>query len=233
MFIDARKTQPATFPMMSKAASTSVAARDPNLMPSWNIINKYFTSLLVSLWLTACTPVQEPAPPEPTPQSAPQVIKILSAKPIKNASKKQILFAQSALNKLGYRVGPVDGIWGPWSAREIRNFETQQKIETANGFLSELNLDRLAKESGLDTEAFASISTQKKDIASKLDGKLADTGPQLVIVEKDRNVFIEANPYSEKIQTLKSGTGIYVISEKEGWYEVELINRKKGYIQSN
>ena len=32
---------------------------------------------------------------------------------------------------------------------------------------------------------------------------------------------------------LQSGTGIYVINESENWYEIESINRRKGYIQAD
>lgn len=188
--------------------------------------------LFIALWLAACTPVQEPSVPEPAPEPAP-VIPELSSEAIKDASKEQLFFAQSALKKLGYRVGPVDGIWGPWSAREIRKFEVQQNIKSAEGFLSELNLDRLAKESGLSQESVNNPPSPKKTLSSKLEGALVDTGPQLIIVERDYDVFIEANPFSEKVQRLTAGTGIYVIAEKEGWYQVELINRKQGYLQAD
>lgn len=232
MAIDARKTQHATSSTVSDTSHKLFATCGFNLALSWQTVSKHLVSIACISWLTACTPVQEPAPPEPAPQPAP-VVRVLSVEPIQDATKQQMLFAQSALDKLGYNVGPVDGIWGPWSAREIRKFEATHGIESANGFLSESNLDKLSQESGLNIAAFVPTNAIKKDIASKLKGELVDTGPQLIIVERDHDVFIEANPYSERVQTLSAGTGIYVISEKEGWYEVELINRKKGYLQSN
>lgn len=208
-------------------------------IPTVNLFNKTnqpkplsirLITLATVAMLAACTPVEEPVAPEPAPVVAPVVIE-LSSKPIEGATKEQMVFAQSALTKLGYRVGPIDGIWGPWSAREIRKFEVQQGIKSADGFLSELNLDRLAMESGLKMEAIPEEPVIDLSIAAKLNGALADTGPQLIIVEKPYDVFSEPNPYSEKILSLDTGTGIYVINEKDGWYQVESINRKQGYVQ--
>lgn len=181
---------------------------------------------------TACVPVEQPAPPPPTVEAPPPPPE-LSSDALKSATRSQILFAQAALTELGYRIGQIDGLWGPRSANAIRQFESQQEINSANGFLSELSLDRLAKSSGLDPATVKPQPVLPKGVTAKLAGKPLSTGPHLVIIERNYDVFSKPNPYSQKILKLQTGTGIYVISEKDGWYKIESINRKQGYIQAD
>ncbi|GAA6137695.1 hypothetical protein NBRC116583_14420 [Arenicella sp. 4NH20-0111] len=177
-------------------------------------------------------PVEQPVLPEPIVE-APPPPPPLSSEPIKKAERSQILFAQAALSQLGYRIGQIDGLWGPRSANAVRQFESQQEIPSANGFLSELSLDRLAKASGLDPETVKPQPVLPKGVTAKLAGKPLSTGPHLVIIERNYDVFSKPNPYSQKLLKLQSGTGIYVISKNDGWYQIESINRKKGYIQAD
>jgi len=195
---------------------------------------KYCVTLALLLLLGACAPIEPPAPPAPEPVVVEPEI-VLSADPIKTPSKGQIIFAQLALAKLGYNVGDVDGLWGPRSAREIQTFESTREITSAGGFLSLLNINELKKLSGLDSEAVeqarANNNKSKKSIKAKLEGNLTDTGPQLIILENNYDVFSEPNPYSAKIMNLQAGTGVYIVTEDAGWYFIESINRRKGYVQ--
>jgi hypothetical protein len=50
--------------------------------------------------------------------------------------------AQAELSRLGYDVGPVDGAWGPRSARAMRAFQSDNRL-TPDGVVSEALLDRL------------------------------------------------------------------------------------------
>jgi len=50
--------------------------------------------------------------------------------------------AQAELSRLGYDVGPVDGAWGPRSARAMRAFQSDYGL-TPDGVVSEPLLDRL------------------------------------------------------------------------------------------
>ena len=63
--------------------------------------------------------IEEPSPPVVVEQ-APQ----FSVAPIIKPFKKDIRFAQSALTKVGYNIGPVDGIWGGRSKKALIAFET-------------------------------------------------------------------------------------------------------------
>ena len=182
--------------------------------------------------LSACATIEE-TPTEPTSAETSSTSPKLSADPIKGAARNQIVFAQTALKTLGYSIGKVDGIWGPRSVTAIKAFENDRNITTANGFLSQWNLDELAKVSKLDPTISIPLPKRLTGVGAKLKGKLKETGPQLIIVENDYSVFLEPNPYSKMIFELQSGTGIYVINESENWYEIESINRRKGYIQAD
>jgi len=199
-----------------------------------------FATCLLIVVLTACQPAKKPQiDAKPSGQKAPQPIRY-SAAPQKRAPTKLIRFAQTALKSLGYGVGQVDGLWGPRSATAIRKFEREQKIKSAGGHVSELNLQRLEEVSGIAKISFeqAAKKPQKEPgkeveegIAAKLDKSVPLTqSPQLIIVDREYRVFAKPNPYSATLTNLAPGTGIYVVSLQEGWYEIESINRLKGYV---
>ncbi len=195
-------------------------------------IKHWLAIALFMLTLIGCSTT-----PEQVTQSEPVVRKTtpsLSAEPIVDIDQKDVIFAQSALKAIGYNIGTVDGLWGPRSAKAIREFESSQNIKSADGFLSQLNLNRLASVSNLDPATISAESIQRpkiQTISSKLIEKPLSIGPQLIIVEQDYEVFTTPNPFSEKAYNLTAGTGIYVLEENAGWYKVELINRKQGFIQ--
>ena len=189
-----------------------------------------------ALLLSSCTP-QTGAPiatPEPVTPAPPT----LSAAPIIPPSKNDVFFAQASLKKLGYNIGIIDGLWGPRSAKAMQLFENQQNLESADGRLSELNLSSLAELSGIERNAYekpATITAAKKlAIESKLSQLLSEQkeGPQLIIVDKTFRVLAKPNPFSSELSTLAPGTGIYIIGQQEdNWYEIESINRLRGFIQ--
>ena len=146
-----------------------------------------------------------------------------------------IVYAQNALNKLGYQIGSADGIWGPKSATAIRKFERSYDLQSAGGHLSELNLYALEKITKLTRSGEATqITLNQNPLSARVDARVPLEGaPQLVIIERTRALLAKPNPYSEVIAKLPSGTGIYVIGLREGWYEVESEGRIRGYLKAN
>ncbi len=199
-------------------------------------------TLLVALCtsISACSLVQRfLSSPAPTPiEPTPSVITVHSSQAIAKASRQQVTFAQQALTKLGYKPGEIDGLWGPRTSDAVKAFSADMGINDAGGFLSELIIHHLSSDSNIDPDTVVAAKhkpkrkrVQPNSIAAKLNGSLSNTGPQLVIVEKNYQVHSEPNPYSETVTQLDAGSGIYVINRNAGWYKVESINRQQGYIQ--
>lgn len=172
-------------------------------------------------------PMNKPVP------VAPSEAEQHSAAPLE-MSIRNISYAQTALNKLGYQAGDVDGLWGPRSASAIRQFELDHSLASADGGLSELNLHTLEVVSGIDRNSLPQqTSTARTGIAAKLDpATLRAEVPQLIITERPYPVLIRANPYSEVITTLPPGTGLYILNLQSGWYEVESTDNLRGYIRA-
>ncbi|MEM7358745.1 MAG: peptidoglycan-binding domain-containing protein [Pseudomonadota bacterium] len=193
--------------------------------------------ITLSLFLSACDSTmfnkKEVAEPAPTPPPEP-VIEQPSAEPIINVSKADIRFAQTVLNELGYKVGTVDGIWGPRSARAIRNFERINGLTSANGKLSELNLTMLERIGNSKRGDEFAPQKPSPSLSAKLDKTVPlEQGPQLVFTDKTYPLLAKPNPYSELLATLVAGTGIYVIRQQDGWFEVESEDEIRGFIQAN
>ncbi len=157
-----------------------------------------------------------------------------SARALVNASQADKLFAQTALNRLGYQVGRVDGIWGPKSARAIRYFEKLNNLQSANGHLSELNLNTLESVGSLKrTDELSANPYRPKGISAQIDKRVPlEDAPQLIILKRAYSVFTKPNPYSELITSAEIGAGIYVIRLINGWYEVKVKNNVRGYIRA-
>lgn len=175
---------------------------------------------------------------KPTPvvqsTSTEQKIELPSSAPIIKAKESDVVYAQKTLNSLGFKLGTVDGIWGPKSARAIRVFERKYGLNSANGLLSELNLYMLEKVSNTSRQPL--FSTEKKsqgDIEEKpaIARSLPKT-PKLIILDKPLPMLAKPNPFSEEIAKLNVGTGIYIIGLNEGWYEVESENKLRGFIKA-
>jgi len=204
------------------------------------IVNiSFLRSLIVSvlvLILSACEPVKKEPPIEPLePVSQEPEKPVFSAEPIIPAKPDDIKFAQHALNELGFKVGMVDGLWGPRSANGIRQFETQHDLITANGHLSLLNLHFLEQYSGVSRVNFGKTPLEEPlGVTAKLDPTTPlREGPQLIIVDKSYQVLSKPNPYSSVVLKLAPGTGIYVIAKQDGYFEIESINRRKGFIEAD
>ena len=165
---------------------------------------------------------------EPVPVASPR------PKAIERPSDKEIRYAQAALTSLGYKLGATDGIWGPRSAGAIQQFEADQKLATANGRLSDLNLSRLKKLVGKqpkNTQAKAK-KNRVKSIASKIDRSVPlSSAPQLIFVDRAYSLLSKPNPFSEPLSIIKTGTGIYIISVQDGWYQVQADNQQRGFIK--
>lgn len=190
--------------------------------------------------LSGCTLFEntKSAPPPEADTAPPKLEPLPSAKPVLPASKRDIEFAQTTLNNLGYKLGRVDGIWGPKSAEAIRRFEKNYGLESADGFLSELNLFMLEKISNTSRHAVAENAQQtnpkKFGISAKLDESIPlSTAPQLVFIDKPYAILAKPNPFSEQLALLPVGTGIYIISLQDGWYEVESEDKDYGFIQAD
>lgn len=189
-------------------------------------------SLLISGLLFFLTSCATPITPEPQatiakPESA------LSAKPLATVSVEDIRFTQAALSQLGFKLGRVDGIWGPRSAQALIKFEELNGIESADGAISELNLDTLSKATKVE-RSIVEGGIEPANPSNKLNSSLSlDDGPQLVIVDKPYAMRSKANPYSELLGILQPGTGVYVVSKQGNWFQVESLAHVKGFIQEN
>jgi len=188
------------------------------------------------LFISACEPVKkEPQiePIKPVPQEPEKPA--FSAEAIIPAKPDDIKFAQHALNELGFDVGMVDGLWGPRSANGIRKFEAQYDLISANGHLSQLNLHFLELHSGASRSNFGKTPLEEPlGVSAKLDPRTPlREGPQLIIVDKSYQVLSKPNPYSSVVLKLAPGTGIYVIAKQDGYFEIESINRRKGFIEAD
>jgi hypothetical protein len=194
----------------------------------------HLLTLILIVFLSACMPVKNNIvvldQPPATQESANSEY---DSSPIVPAAIVDARFAQEALTKIGFGIGAVDGLWGPKSANAIRLFESQNELTSANGHLSELNLHLLETASGLSRKSYSQLTiTAPVGISAKLDSKtLLSVGPQLIIVDRAYKVLSKPNPYSSELLRLAPGTGIYVISEQDGYFEVESINRKRGYVK--
>lgn len=188
---------------------------------------------LLLIFITACAPLNQTPIEVETINTAEPVAPKYSAEAIVPAKVIDVRFAQQALNKLGYKIGTVDGLWGPRSATAIREFESKMSLSSANGHLSELNLHELEIASGLTRESYSALNINSPTgISAKLNRAIAlSDGPQLIIVDHEYKVLSKPNPYSSVLLTLAPGTGIYVISKQDGYFEIESINRKRGYIK--
>jgi len=152
------------------------------------------------------------------------------------ASKSDIQFAQTALLKLGFNIGSVDGLWGPRCAKAIRQFEILNDLNSADGHLSELNLRWLERLTLLSRNRYENTQGEpkKKGISALLKAqKTSQQGPQLVIVEKEYKLFSRPNPYSPPLARLAPGTAVYIINKRDGWYEIESSGKKRGYLPAN
>ncbi len=207
-------------------------------------LNGRIKTLAIIVLLTSlqgCEYLLKKPSPEVVAEPPPQPVKerLPSAAPMLDASKVEMQYAQSTLNKLGFNAGPVDGIWGPRSARAIRAFESKYGLKTAKGLLSKLNLYVLEKVSNTArTNAAPKPRTftgnTSRGIAAKLDQSVPlAKSPQLIILDQSYQMLAKPNPFSEQLSELAVGTGIYVISLQEGWYEVESENQQRGYIKAD
>ena len=91
-------------------------------------------ALFIVIFTTACVDLKKEQvieePPQPIEvEQAPQ----FSVAPIIKPRKKDIRFAQSALTKIGYKIGAVDGLWGGRSKRALIAFETKNDLWSADG----------------------------------------------------------------------------------------------------
>ncbi|MGK0373918.1 MAG: hypothetical protein ACJA2E_000386 [Arenicella sp.] len=193
----------------------------------------HFSVLIVIAFLSACMPVKKEVVVDQTTALEVPVNSQYDPSPIVPAAIVDARFAQAALNKLGFDVGVVDGLWGPKSANAIRLFESQNELSSANGHLSELNLHILEIASGFSRRNYGRLPiTTPLGITAKLDTQSPlSAGPKLIIIDREYTVLSKPNPYSSEILRLAPGTGIYVISKQDGYFEVESINRKRGYVR--
>lgn len=198
--------------------------------------SKFVFITLLLMFSTACLEkkkeqvIEAPAPVEKVAPAP-----LYSVAPITRPSKKSIRFAQSALTKVGYKIGPVDGLWGKRSAAALKAFENKHSIWSADGYLSELNLHTLEQESKISRQKFEQrvVKTKSPKVIAQLLNKKVPlkSGPQLIIVERNYLVMGKPNPYSSKLLTLTPGTGIYVIARQDSWYKIETLERQGGFVK--
>lgn len=210
-------------------------------MPKTTIF-KNSISLALLICIAACNTLETTKSTEPVTRPTKEV-RLPSAAPLESVSERDVLFAQAALNQLGYRAGVIDGMWGSQSANAMRAFEQKEKIESANGKLSALNLYRLSKtakvlrstvESKTKSKANSNAAEKPNSLVSKLDiSAPLSSAPQLIILDAPYPVLAKANPYSEVVTTLKEGTGVYVLARQGEWFEIESLEQQRGFIKEN
>ena len=173
-------------------------------------------------------------PPILEPRAAPVEV-MPSAQPISQPDKMDVVFAQTGLNQLGFKLGHVDGLWGPRSARAMMIFEKTNSLQTAGGRLSPLNLHMLNKVTGIDRGNLVIPAPPKRTgLTAKLDKQTPlSAAPQLVITDRDYTILAKTNPYSEKLTQIPSGAGLYILQLREGWFEVESHSGVRGFIKAD
>jgi len=189
--------------------------------------------LCVLMALSACqlTPKEEPVPPPPAVKPIdPELLK-----PIDKLSAKDAYFIQKALKRLGYRPGPIDGIWGPRSASALEEYQSDNTLLTANnqGRPTYHIINKLEAQSGLDRSGIV-IAKPKPKISPSLR-QIAETAqqkktPQLVFIKRPLEMKTKANPYSKRLRRLNKGTGIYVIGTQEDWIHIETRDLVRGFV---
>jgi len=197
--------------------------------------------VLLALLVGGCESVPDEAE---TTKPAPLVktATALDTTPLDKVTSLDIRFAQTALKQLKYKIGTIDGIWGPRSELAIQHFEQSKGVPSANGKLSKANLYALSKatkvrksdlrKSSVAPSASAPAQPPVEDIASKLDKKIPlQEAPQLILLDKPYPMMEKPNPFSEMVAVLQAGAGVYVISLENGWYEIESLDEQKGYIK--
>jgi peptidoglycan hydrolase-like protein with peptidoglycan-binding domain len=96
----------------------------------------------------------QPKPMQPTVQSQPsnpqQAAQNQSPIAAKDLSKSDIRQVQTALNKDGFRVGRIDGLWGRDTSNAVRKFQKNKGLQ-ANGQIDQMTVADL----GLNTAQFA------------------------------------------------------------------------------
>jgi len=71
-------------------------------------------------------------------------------------------------------------------------------------------------------------------IAAKLSSqKPSRSTPELIIIDQDYSLMAKANPYSQVLSQIERGAGLYVLSQQNGWYEVETVSKQYGFIKEN
>ena len=188
---------------------------------------------LTCVSLTAC---QLAAKDPPILEEAPTLLEVLpSAQPITQAGKMDIVFAQTGLNQLGFKLGQVDGFWGPRSARAMVIFEKANNLQTAQGRLSLLNLYMLNKVTNIDrSKLVMPAPASRTGLIAKLDKQTPlSTAPQLVMTDRDYTILARTNPYSDKLTNIPAGSGLYIIQLREGWFEVESRSGVRGFINTD
>jgi len=196
----------------------------------------FITPLLI---VTACETVTDPVVvTEPTKRIEPVKVLTNQVPPqlIINPSKEDIIYVQAALKSLGYSVGFIDGIWGKRTESSLLSFEKANQLASLNGKLSDVNFAALKRKHSPSVDKLIQEQSQpqEKSIFSQLKSKTPNRkSPELIITEKTYNLMVKDNPYSEVLSQLKSGTGLYVLSLQNGFYEVETLSKEYGFIKKD
>lgn len=193
--------------------------------------------IALTIFLNGCLSTTKKNIPEPVKQESVTEVVLPTAEPIKNASRKEIVYAQSALKKLGYPIRSIDGIWGPRSAQAMQNFEQRNQLQSANGHLSQLNLFILEKQSGIRIDDVHQPKVKKKKKPTGLTAQVGQQanfskGPKLVIANRNYNLYKSPSLEATQPTVITKGTGLFVIGKYDNWYKVEAEDKTRGYIQA-
>jgi hypothetical protein len=194
-------------------------------------LTRFLTVSISLMILAACQssppPVEQPKPAKVKPID-PELLK-----PISPITRADALFVQKALTKIGYKPGPVDGIWGPRSTTALSQFETDNNLTSIsnNGQPSLYLLNILEQKSGIPrTSILASQPSAQPSLRQLARQAQTSKTPQLVFLNTNREMLVKPNPFSKKLRILQKDTGIYVLGIQEGWIHVETRDLVRGYI---
>jgi peptidoglycan hydrolase-like protein with peptidoglycan-binding domain len=77
---------------------------------------------------------------------------------VADLTRNAVIEVQEALNKQGFDVGPVDGVWGPKTANALREFQEKSKLPVS-GRLDRRTVAKLGLATDLPAETGSSPST--------------------------------------------------------------------------
>lgn len=212
-------------------------------------MNIFFKLLLVTtiiISLTACETIRKGSGNNSSDDETAVTFKP-SNEAIANPNKSDYLFVQTALTRLGFKPGPIDGFWGKRSQKALDNFHRTRELPIDGGVITEADIYYLERLTNIQRNQFTADGSQWQSNGAKTNPALEQkdavknpsiTGtekaaPKLIIVEQTTDLLRSDNPFSRVLAQLQPGTSMYVLKRTAQWLLVETEDRVRGYIILN